>query len=97
MSENFSIRMTFTGSNHPNKFNDLNDGIWRQLMQLHLKFAKNIQKDRVRRYAKASGEEIFEHNCFIFLGIQNKLYDRRMSKTIQKNEWNSQELRFKPS
>jgi hypothetical protein len=47
MSDNACNRMTSARSNSPNKLADLNDGIWCQLMQLHLKFAQNIQKNQV--------------------------------------------------
>jgi hypothetical protein len=80
MSENFSIRMTYARSDSPNKLADLNDGIRPQLMQLHLTFVKNIQKNRVWRYAKASGEEIFEYNRLILFGIWKRFYTGQLSK-----------------
>jgi hypothetical protein len=57
MSENISIRMTFARSNNRNEFAELHNSIGHELMELHTKFVKYIQKHRVRRYAKASNEK----------------------------------------
>jgi hypothetical protein len=57
MSENLNIRMTSSRSNIPNKFADLHNSIGCELMQLHTKFAKYIQKHRAQWYAKASNEK----------------------------------------
>jgi hypothetical protein len=65
MRKNIHSRMSTAISNSPNKLADLNDGIQRQLMQLHLKFAQNFQKDWVGRYAKTSNKEILEHNRLV--------------------------------
>jgi uncharacterized protein YigA (DUF484 family) len=76
MSENIHSRVTSARSNNLDKHANLNNGIRRQLIQLQLEFVQNINEDRVRRYAVTSGEEIFEHNYLIFLGIWNRFCAR---------------------
>jgi hypothetical protein len=70
MSENLIIRTTSIRSNNPDKHADLHNSVGCELMQLHMKFVKYIQKHRVRRYAKASSEKILEHNCSFSLGTR---------------------------
>jgi hypothetical protein len=69
MHENVCSRMIPARSNSPNKLANLNNGVRRQLMQLHLKFVQNIQENRVRRYTETSSKEILEYNHLIFLRI----------------------------
>jgi hypothetical protein len=57
MSENFSVWVTSARSDNPNKLANLNNSIWSKLMKIHLKFVKNVQEHRVRRYVKASSKK----------------------------------------
>jgi hypothetical protein len=82
MSENHSIRTTTARNYSPNKFADLHNSVGHELMQLHTKLAKYIQKHRVRRYAKANSEKVLEHNCLIFLGNWNGLYAWQPGKSL---------------
>jgi hypothetical protein len=84
MSENVCSRTTSARSNSPNKLADLNNGVRHQLMQLYLKFVQNFQKNQMRRYTKASNEEIFEHDSLIFLRNGNKLHAGRPGKPFRK-------------
>jgi hypothetical protein len=84
MSKNVHSTATTAGSNSPNKRADLNNGIWRRLMQLYLKFAQNFQENQVPRYTKASNKEIFEHNSLIFPRIWNGLHAGRPGKPFRK-------------
>jgi hypothetical protein len=84
MSENVCSRMTSARDNSPDKLANLNDSIWCQLMQLHLKLAQNIQKDRVQSHMKTRSEEIFEHHRFIFMRIWNGLCTKRSAISFQK-------------
>jgi hypothetical protein len=86
MSENICSRTTPARSNSASKLVDLNDDIRHQLMQLHLKFVKNIQKNKVRRYTVTSGKEILKYNRLVFSRIWNRLCARRSSESFQKVE-----------
>jgi hypothetical protein len=52
------------------------------LMQLHLKFAQNIQKNRVWRYTETSSKEILKDDRLIFSRIWSRLYARRLSESF---------------
>jgi hypothetical protein len=80
MSENFSVRATSARSDSPNKLTNLNNSIWSKLMKLHLKFAKNVQEHRVRRYVKASSKKILKNNRLILVRDWNRFYPKWPSK-----------------
>jgi hypothetical protein len=65
LSEDICSGPTLTRSNGPDKLTDMDDGIWRKLMQLYLEFTQNIHTDWMWRHLKPSSKEVFEHDSFI--------------------------------
>jgi hypothetical protein len=53
----------------PNKFNDLNDGIRRQLVKLNTKFAKNVHKHWMQWHMEPSSKKVFEQDNFVDAGL----------------------------
>jgi hypothetical protein len=74
MSENISVRATSVRSDSPNKLTNLKNSICSKLIELHTKFAKNVQEHGVRRYAKASSKEILKNNYLVLIRGWNKFY-----------------------
>jgi hypothetical protein len=70
MSKNVCSRTTPARSNNPNKLANLNNGVRRQLMQLHLKFAQNnsliFPRIGSRLYASCSGKTFWKVASGIF-------------------------------
>jgi hypothetical protein len=73
LSEDIDSRMDPTGHDNLEKLTDMIDSIWRQMVQLHPKFAQDVHKDRMQRHMKPDSKKVFEDDSFIRSSLRHVL------------------------
>jgi hypothetical protein len=84
LSEDICSTMAPIRSSSPDKLIDLDDSIWRQLMQLYLELMQDVHKYWMWRHAKPSSKEILKHDSFICLRLRYRLCARRLGISLGK-------------
>jgi hypothetical protein len=81
LSEDISSRRASARSDWPYKLANLNDGIWRQVMQLNSKLVRNVCKNWMWWHKELGREKVFEDGSFVHTGLGHIPWENSMGRS----------------
>jgi hypothetical protein len=82
LSEDIGSWTAPIGNDTLDKLTDLNDSIGRQMVQLQLKFAQDVHKDRMWWHTKPGSKKVFKDDSFICPRLWHGLHTERSAISL---------------